>query len=189
MTIKEFIQDFKAKKIVNNQINPTAIEDYIRKTLEVREYVPFAEKQAVAQIVLTTCSNIEDGVVVIDSVQKYILFTISMISTYTNLEIDEDIDSYDLLCSTLIGDETLLDCILKTFEKEYGRCLNILNMMTTDLLAENNIEKQVGRFLTGILSKVDILGEKLSSNLGEIPEKLSQLDIDKLTDLIGEIKN
>ena len=75
MTIQNFIEDFKAKKIMNTAIAPNAVSDYLKRELEVKDYVHFAEKQSVAQIVLESCANITDGVIAIDSIQKYIIFT------------------------------------------------------------------------------------------------------------------
>ena len=189
--VKNFIEDFKAKKIMNTAIAPNAVGEYLKKELEVKDYVPFVEKQSIAQIVLESCANIKDGVIAIDSVQKYIIFTITILSTYTNLEFEGnegDLDSYDSLCSYQIGEGTLLDEIVKTFEKEYVRCNDILNMMTADLLAENNIEKQVGKFLSGISEKINSLGDSLINKLGDFNMDLSQLDIDKLTSMIDKIK-
>ena len=186
MTIQNFIKTFQAKKFVN----ANSITEYIKKELEVKEYIPFVEKQSIAQVVLETCASIKDGVITIDSIQKYIIFTITVLSTYTNLEFDgeTDLDAYDMLCSCHVGDGTLLDEIVKTFEKEYVRCNDILNMMTTDLLAENNIEKQIGKFLSGISEKVDILGSLLINKLGNLDMNLDQLDIDKLSNVISKIK-
>lgn len=191
MRIAEFIKEFKDKKIMNTQIKPNAVSEYIKNTLEVKDYVPFVEKQSMAQIVLESCANMKDGVISIDSIQKYIVFTITVLSTYTNLEFEgneNDLDAYDALCSYQIGDRTLLDEIVKTFEKEYVRCNDILNMMTTDLMAENNIEKQVGKFLFGISKKINDLGDSLIDKLGGFNTDLSQLDINKLTDMISKIK-
>ena len=61
-------------------------------------------------------------------------------------------------------------------------------MMTADLLAENNVEKQVGKFLTNLSSKADKLGDGLINNIGQFGMDLSQLDIDKLTNMIDKIK-
>ena len=183
MKIIDFINEFKAKKIMNTQIKPNAIGEYLKKELEVRDYVPFVEKQSIAQIVLESCANIKDSVIAIDSIQKYIIFTVTILSTYTNLEFngdESDLDSYDALCSYQIGEGTLLDEIVKTFEKEYVRCNDILNMMTADLMAENNIEKQVGKFLFGISEKINDLGDSLIDKLGDFNIDLNQLDIDKL---------
>ena len=189
--VKNFIEDFQAKKIMNTQLNQNAVGEYIKKKLEVKDYVPFVEKQSIAQIVLESCANIKDGVVAIDSIQKYIVFTITVLSTYTNLEFDgneNDLDAYDALCSYQIGDGTLLDEIVKTFEKEYVRCNDILNMMTADLMAENNIEKQVGKFLSGISEKINNLGDSLIDKLGDFNMDFNQLDIDKLSDVISKFK-
>jgi hypothetical protein len=191
MKITEFIEDFKIKRIANTQLKPNAIEEHIRTTLEVKDYVPFVEKQSIAQIVLETCANIKDGVIAIDSIKKYIVFTLLTLSTYTNLEFEggiEDLEAYDALCSYSVADGTLLDAIIKTFEKEYAVCNNILNMMTADLLAENNIEKQVGKFLTGILDKLDDVVGAFGSQVENIGSNLGQLDIDKIIKLISKIK-
>ena len=189
--VQNFIKEFKEKRIMNTQIAPNAVSEYIKKTLEVKDYVPFIEKQSIAQIVLESCANLEDDVVVIDSVQKYIIFTVTVLSTYTNLEFEgdeTDLDAYDMLCSCQVGDGTLLDAIVKTFEKEYSRCNDILNMMTADLLAENNIEKQVGKFLTKLSDKVNTFGDTIIDKLGNFDMDLNQLDIDKLTNAISKIK-
>ena len=47
MKIIDFINEFKAKKIMNTQIKPNAIGEYLKKELEVRDYVPFVEKQSI----------------------------------------------------------------------------------------------------------------------------------------------
>jgi hypothetical protein len=190
MLITDLIKDFQEKKIQNTKINENAVSEYLKKTLEVKDYVSFVEKQSIAQVVLETCVNMKDGVLAIDSIQKYVIFTIMVLSTYTNLEFDgdEDLESYDALCSYQVGDGTLLDEIVKTFEKEYVRCNDILNMMTADLMAENNIEKQVGKFLSGISKKINDLGDSLIDKLGDFNMDLNQLDIDKLSNIISKIK-
>lgn len=191
ITVKNFVQDFKDKRIMNTKVDTDAVSKYIKETLEVREYVPFVEKQSIAQIVLESCAHLRDGIISIDSIQKYIIFTITVLSTYTNLEFigdETDLDSYDMLCSYTIGDGTLLDAILKTFEKEYLRCNDILNMMTSDLMAENNIEKQIGKFISSISENIDTLGETIKEKIENIDIDLNQLDIDKLSTVINNIK-
>ena len=190
MTILEFIEGFKENKVINTSMKPNAVAEYIKEKLEVKDYVSFVEKQSIAQTVLESCANMKDGVISIDSIQKYIIFTITVLSTYTNLEFDAEdaLDAYDALCSYQIGDGTLLDEIVKTFEKEYVRCNDILNMMTADLMAENNIEKQVGKFLSGISEKIGDLGDSLIDKLGKFNMDLNQLDIDKLSDIISKFK-
>ena len=190
MKIATFIENFNKTKPENTKVNPNAIGNYIKKELEVKDYVSFVEKQSIAQIVLESCSYLRDGVVMVDSIQKYIIFTITVLSFYTNLEFDaeSDLEDYDLLCSYVVGDGTLLDAVIKTFEKEYSRCNDILNMMTSDLLMENNIEKQIGKFLNNLSDRIGGLGDVLSNVMSLMPENLQQLDIDKLTNIISKIK-
>ena len=188
MKVVEFVEKFKNDKVTNSKVAPNAVSDYLKKELEIKDYVPFVEKQSIAQVVLESCANMKEGVITVDSIQKYIIFTMMILSTYTNLEFDgdEDLESYDALCSYHIEDRTLLDEIVKTFEKEYVRCNDLLNMMTADLIAENNIEKQIGRFLSGISKKIDSLGDSLIDKLGNFNIDLDQLDIDKLSDIISK---
>jgi hypothetical protein len=191
MKINEFVDAYKAKRFMVTKNGVDERCEYIKSALTVKDYISFEEKKAIVQTVLTNCSTITDGVIVIDSIQKYILFTMSMLVAYTNLEPDEDMgifDTYDALCSQKVDDGTLLDAIIKTFELEYVRCNDILNMMTADLLAENNIEKQVGKFLTNLSDKINKFGDGLIDKIGEFSTDLSQLDIDKLTNMIGKIK-
>ena len=191
MKITEFCEAYKTKNFMNTKQGIDERIEWIKKELKTKEYIPFDEKQAIARTVLASCSAISDGVIIIDSIHKYMLFTMAMLSTYTNLESSEDMnlsDAYDALCSCRVGDGTMLDAIIKTFEIEYSRCNDILNMMTADLLAENNIEKQVGKFLSRLSEKVNKLGDGLIDKLGDFNMDLGQLDIDKLTSMIDKIK-
>lgn len=191
ITIKEFVNAYKAKKFMNTKQGMDERTEWIKKELEIREYISFDEKQAIVQTVLENCSHIRDGVVTIDSIQKYLLFTMAVISRYTNLDTDDDMsipEAYDMLCSTKVDDGTLLDAIIKTFEIEYSRCNDILNMMTVDLLAENNIEKQVGKFLTNMSDKINNLADGIVNKIGDFGMDLSQLDIDKLMNMIEKVK-
>lgn len=191
MTIQNFIENYKAKTFVISRNGADERVEYLKKTLEIKDYISFKEKKVIAQTVLANCSTIKDGVVSIDSIQKYILFTMAMIASYTNLESDEDTsisEEYDMLCSYNVEGGTLLDAIIKTFEFEYMRCNDILNMMTADLLAENNIEKQVGKFLSNISDKINKLGDGLIEKLGDFNMDLGQIDIDELTNMIAKIK-
>jgi hypothetical protein len=191
MKILEFVENYKAKRFMVTKQGVDERSEYLRKELEIKSYIPFAEKQAIAKMVLSECANIEDGVIIIDSVDKYLSFTLAMLATYTALESDEDAtlsEEYDTLCSIKVEDGTLLDAIIKTFEVEYVRCNDILNMMTADLLAENNIEKQIGKFLSNLSDKINKFGDGLIEKIGDMNMDLNQLDIDKLINMIGKIK-
>jgi hypothetical protein len=191
MLVHDFVENYKAKRFMNTKQGVDERVEWIKKELEVKEYLPFAEKHMVVQTVLGDCARIDNGVVTIDSVNKYLTFTMAMLATYTNLESDEEATlsaEYDTLCSIKVEDGTLLDAIIKTFEIEYVRCNDILNMMTADLLAENNIEKQVGRFLSNVSDTINKLGDGIINNVEDVVGIFNQLDIDKLIKVIQKIK-
>ena len=183
MKVIDFIQDFKEKKVINTKIAPNAVNDYIKEKLEVKDYIPFTEKRRLCVDVLNACSTKSDsGFVKSDSVSRYIVFTISIISKYTNLEFSsgedvefDSLDEYDMLCQSC-----LLNPILEVIGEEYVACNNMLNMMMDDMIANNNtVEAIVGNSLTKITSSIDILIESFAAKVDEMNLDLSQIDIDK----------
>jgi hypothetical protein len=185
ITVKEFVEKFNNDKVTNSKINPNAISDYIKKELEVKDYLPFADKRELCARVLNTCNSIdENGLVKVDSVSRYITFTISILSKYTNLEFssggDEELDSldeYDMLCQN-----GLLNPILDVIGGEYATCNNILNMMMEDIISNNNtIENVLGTASDRLLDSVDRIVDALADKIDELELDLSQIDIEKLT--------
>jgi len=184
MKIKEFVDGFLAKK----NMNPNAVVDYIRKELEIKDYVPFVEKRDLCENVLNICNEKDDnGLVKVDSVSRYIVFTISVISKYTNLEFSsgkddefDSLDEYDMLCKA-----GLLDLVLEAIGAEYAVCNNVLNMMMADIVANNNtVENVIGHALGKIGNSVDGLIDVLSEKVEDMNLDLSQIDIDKYKGLI-----
>ena len=189
MTIREFVEAYKAKKFMNTRVGVEDRIEFLKSTLDVKAYIPFVDKRALAEATIAACANFDDGVFVIDSLKKYMLFTMTMLFTYTSLEHDESVgvdEEYDLLCSVCVDDGTLLDAAIGLFAVEYSRCNDILNMMTADVLAENNVEIQIGKFLSGLSDKIDQFGDKLIKIVENLD--IGQLDIDKLTRMINKIK-
>ena len=162
----------------------------IAKKLEVIPYVSIEYKRELAKLVLDNCISIVDGEIHIDSVERYLLFTISVIGMHTNLEFsyEEDanggvINDYDALCES-----GLLVKIIDTFKDDYASCQEILNMMTTDRLQGNmTIEKKIYQFL-------DAIQEIVANGVNNLTEKLdldtlSGLDQDKFMQLYNLIGN
>lgn len=192
MKVTEFIDGFKSKKIMNTQLAPNAIGEYITRILEVKDYIPFADKRELCAKVLNSCNTKEEnGLVKVDSVSRYILFTIAILSNYTNLEFssgqDDDADSldeYDMLCQ-----EDLLNPILEAIGEEYVTCNNILNMMMSDIVANNNtIENVVSHIFGKIGQSVDGLIDILADKAEDLNLDLNQIDIDKYKGLIEMFK-
>lgn len=188
-TVRDFIKEFKEKKVMNTQITPNAVSEYLKKTLEIKDYVPFAEKRELCANVLNACNAKGDGgLVKVDSVSRYIVFTLSIISKYTNIEFssgDDEIDSldeYDMLCQ-----EGLLNPILDVIGGEYVTCNNILNMMMEDILSNNNtIENVIETVLGKFSNSVDGLLTAIADKVESMELDLSQIDINKYTGLIDK---
>lgn len=185
MTIQDFVSDYKAKNFMNNK---QGIEDrvkWIQKELDITTYLPFAEKRELCKQVLDACCTKENGLVKVDSVTRYILFTISVISKYTNLEFDsgedyDSLDEYDLLCES-----RLLNPILELIGDEYATCNNLLNMMLDDIVSNNNtVEAVLGHTLGKISSSLDGLINVFAEKVEEMELDLSQIDIEKYKGLL-----
>ena len=190
MKISEFVNNFIDKKVMNTAINQNAVSDYLKKELEVKDYVPFAEKRDLCARVLEVCNTKDDsGLVKVDSISRYILFTIAIISKYTNLEFssgEEEIDSldeYDMLCQN-----NLLNPILDIIGGEYVTCNNMLNMMMDDIVSNNNtVENVVGTMLGKFSDSLDELVSALANKVESMDLDLSQIDIDKYSGLIEKL--
>ena len=189
MKVQNFIDDFKSSKVVNSQIKPNAVGEYIKKTLEVKDYVPFAEKRELCVQVLNACNTKDDsGLIKVDSVSRYIIFTLSIISKYTNLEFSsgedeiDSLDEYDMLCQA-----DLLNPILDVIGAEYTTCNNMLNMMMDDIVSNNNtIENVISTVLSKLGDSVDGFIDVISDKVESMNLDLSQIDIDKYKGLIEQ---
>lgn len=187
MKILDFINEVKAQKIMNTQYQPHAVEKFIKEKLNVKTYVPFAEKRELCKSVLDASCKINGSIVEIDSVSRYILFTIAIISKYTELEFSsgkyeefDPIDEYDMLCQN-----DLLNPILDVLGMEYTTCNNILNMMMADINANNNnIAAVLNNSAQKLLDIVDEFKDVLSDKVKELNLDLSQVNIDKYAGII-----
>lgn len=188
MTIQNFIEKFQNDKVENTKIAPDTVSNYLKKELEIKDYVPFAEKRELCANVLNACNTKDDsGLVKVDSVSRYIVFTISILTVYTNLEFSsgkdtevDSLDEYDMLCQT-----GLLNPILDVIGAEYATCNNILNMMMGDIETNNNtIENVVATALGKFGDLADDLITALIDKIESMELDLKQVDIDKLSGLI-----
>jgi hypothetical protein len=185
MKINEFITIVKEAKLPES---PTAVSGFIKKNLEIKNYIPFAEKRELCEKVLNICNQRDEnsGLIKVDSVSRYIVFTISIISKYTNLEFssgEDDIDSldeYDMLCQA-----GLFNPILDAIGSEYVACNNILNMMMEDIISNNNtLENVIGVVLGNLGDSVDNLLTVFADKVESMELDFNQIDIDKFSGLI-----
>ena len=187
MKILEFCEAYKAKRFMVTPQGAEKIIEYLKQELEIKEYLPFAEKRELCKTVIDACNTRDDGLIKVDSVSRYIIFTISVISRYTNLEFssgeDEEYDSldeYDMLCQN-----RLLNPILSVIGEEYETCNNLLNMMMDDVIANNNtVEAVLGHALGKVTDSLDGLIDAFAEKVEEMKLDLSQIDFDKYKGLL-----
>ena len=148
MKINELLEMYKKNQMIN-----------LKNVLEIEEYISTPLKRKMCDLVLDSCIEDVNGVLHIDSFDRYILFTIAVISMHTNLEFSTDadgvtsIDEYDEL--NKIG---LIDKIINTFKTDYEACKVMLDMLTNDRMKnQETLEKKIIQFLNGIAQDIDSL--------------------------------
>lgn len=186
MKITELVEKIKTNKIQNTDYNPRALEDFLIENITFKTYLPFTEKRELCANVLEVACSKNGAVVEVDSVSRYILFTMSMLRHYTDLDFEnnEDLDAigtYDLLC-----ENGLLNPLLGCIGHEYTVCNNMLNMMTGDITANNNVVAVLNEMATKLLDIVDDFADVLAEKVEGID--LSQLNIKKLQELLKKYK-
>lgn len=149
MKINELLMNIKSK------------EFKLERGIEVKTYLPIEVKKIIAQGIIYDCTNDEDGVIKVDSVQRYISYVRYMITTHTNLEYtDED---YDALCSTEYNNTTLLNAIIDCFGDDAKECSRILNLMMDDYMQEMSIEFAVAKFVNKLNKSIDAFTDKVGN--------------------------
>lgn len=190
VNVKDFVNGFVEKKIMNSKINDHAVSDYINKELEIRTYVPFEEKRNAMEMVVQ--QNIEevDGIKKNDQIGQYLSFVIAVISLHTNLEWSENpVADYDLL-----AESGLLPYIIAEFQQDYNECDIILKMALSMELEDNNVNVLIGHFLDGVIKKIDGVSEMFKNVLSNTNLKdilgadINNEDLAKLSGFINKLK-
>lgn len=136
MKIKEFINLYNEGKVAD-----------IKTALEVKDYIPFAEKYELCSSTLEACGEVdtETGTIAFDNLNRNLTFIITALSVYTNLEFTFDenaevdsIKEYDMLCRN-----KLIRPILDTFAEEYVECKEMLEIMQKDMTDKHNATYKV----------------------------------------------
>lgn len=154
-TVKQFIEEFKEKKIQNTKVNDHAVSDYIKDKLSVKTYIPFKTKRKIVEEIVAQNTKEVDGIKYNDSINQYLSFVVAMLSLHTNLEFSEDpVDDYDLL-----AESGMLPLIIAEFQGSYDECDIILKMALAMELEDNNINIQVGKLLNKLSTKLDDVGD------------------------------
>ena len=190
MKILDLITDYKEKKVTNTQIKPNAISEYLKTTLEIKEYIPFNTKREIVETVVTQNTRFVDGIKKNDAIGQYVSFVVAMLISHSNLEFSENpVEDYDLL-----AESGLLPQIINEFKADYSECDILLKMALASELEDNKVEALVGRFLEKILKKIDdfsdVFKDKFEDfNLRDIlGADFNEEDLAKLSGFLDKLK-
>ena len=188
--VQDFCNEFVEKKISNTKINPNAVEEFILSKLDITEYLPFNTKRDIVEMIVTKVVTEEYGVKRVDGISQFLAFIVAMVASHTTLVFgDNPEEDYDALnkCG-------LLEYLIAMFKKDVDECDVLLKMAIADELADNNLNVIIGKFLNGILGKLDGVSDMLkgvTENLDLsklLGENINKEDIAKLVGLINKLK-
>ena len=108
-------------RVKNKSLDKDIIIQTITDLIKPVDYIPYDDKIKLVVTTITQSYNSEYPTAILHR-----NFIINMISTYTNLEMDND--GFDLLSKT-----KMIDLILSLFQSEFTICDSILNMCLNDI--------------------------------------------------------
>jgi hypothetical protein len=185
MNINELIIEMNNNKA--KLLKPEQVHAFLKKELNVIEYMSIKDKKSLVDDIVNECILYDDGVFKFDDIDKYICFTMKTIAAYTNIELSDDIENdYDVLCK-----EKLLNPVIDTFIGEYENVKLLLQMKCDYILCGNSVEAQLGRFLDGVLEKLDDVYDIFKNSIGNFDISklpINKEDLTKLINLIGKMK-
>jgi hypothetical protein len=174
MRTHEFIEYMG--KNVNRTLKEEQVLALVQKQLEVKKYIPIKEKKELVDKIIYHSAYFEDGILKINAIDCYMYFTMFTIDAYTNLEIDNVENCFDAL-----SESGLMPAVIAALGQEYSDVNTFLNMKRDEMLADNSIENQVGKFLDKISREVDGVKGAITDAIGGL--NINKEDVIKLVKL------
>lgn len=167
MTIKEFVEAYKAKRFINTKQGVDEKSEWLKNELNIKTYIPFREKRKIAEMIVMQNIKEVDGIKKYDSIDGYVSLIVASIASHTSLQFSDDpVADYDLL-----AESGLLSQIIAEFQGSHDEIDIILKMALAMELEDNNTNVLVGKFLNGISEKLDGVGEVLKDKLEDFDIK------------------
>lgn len=187
ITVKEFVDGYSNLK--SEQLK----DKYIKENLEIKEYIPYNLKMAIAQnIVKHSCFD-ENKNLKISSPIRYLLYTRSLITKYTNLKENSEnssfLEEYDALSSTNLLEKV----ISKIPNKELVEFETIVDMTFNDVIKTYTsphvfISEQINKITSAFSTIFKPLAVQMTENFKKIDEKETKELIKKLSGLFRVTK-
>lgn len=190
-------KDFNVKSFVEEyekQITDVDKEKFLKTKLKYEKYMPYAEKLIIAEnIIQSSCYAMvkENDVlkktdkIAINSPMRYILFVMTVINKYTNIDVNFKSISPDF---DKLNRNGLIEVIFaKIGDKEISEFNTVVEMVLDDFMT-NKFEFK--NYINDTLLKVYDLVEKCSPLIDNITNKLNEMseeDVKKISSLFGKV--
>ena len=186
--VKSFVEEYE--KCSNNDDKAK----FLKSKLKTEKYMPYADKLAIAENIVKSSSYAmikEDSKlkqtdrVALNSPMRYILFVMTVVDKYTNIEVDfknimPDFDALNF--------NSLIEIIFeKVGDKETAEFNTVVDMVLNDFMAN---KYQFKNYIDDTLLKVSGLVEKCVPLIDNITSKLdsmSEEDVEKLSGLLEKV--
>lgn len=190
-------KDFNVKSFVEEYEKQSTDADkakFLRGKLKTEKYMPYSDKLTHAENIARHSSYAmikEDGVlkqtnrIALNSPMRYILFVMTVVDKYTNIEVNFGNIMPDFDALNLNG---LIEAIFeKVGDKEVAEFNTVVEMVFNDFMAN---KYQFRNYIDDTLLKVSGIVEKCAPLIDNITNKLdsmSEKDIEKLSGLLGKV--
>lgn len=166
-TVKEFVEAYAAKRFMITKNGTDERSEWLRSELAIKTYIPFKEKRKIAEMIVAQNIKEVDGIKKYDDISSYVSLVVASIMAHTNLKFGADpIEDYDLLAEC-----GLLPQIIAEFQGSHEEIGILLKMAIAFELEDNNINVLVGRFLDGVLKKLDGIVDGVKDMVGNVDIK------------------
>lgn len=185
MKIEKFVEIMETNKgKIYSKTNANAMSDFIKKTLEVKDYLPLQEKKDLISKIIDSSIIYENSMYKFDEIDKYVHLVMLSIAAYTSIELSDDIENdYDVLCRS-----GLLTMIVDSFKDEYKSVMMLLDMQCNYILADNALGAKIGAFVESLGKNLDSLATVLKTKVEKMNLDMSNMDLNNVQSLLEKFK-
>lgn len=192
-------KDFNIKNFVEEYEKQVSDDDrtrFLKTKLKTEKYLPYSDKAMLAEHIVKSSSyaivkNENDGKlqktnrIKINSPMRYVLFVMTIIDKYTNLEVNfnDVMPEFDYL-----NRNNLFEVIFnKIGDKEIGEFNTVVDMVLNDFMTN---EYEFKNFVSEMVSKANGIVQQISPIINNITDKfetLSDNDLEKVSNWFNKL--
>ncbi len=184
MLVNEFVEIYNAKRFMSTPQGLSEKAEWLRGELQIKKYIPFMEKRKIAEMVVEQNIEVVDGIKKYSNIDAYIGFIMASVMAHTDLKCsDNPIADYDLL-----AENGLLAQIVAEFQESHNEIDILIKMLVAYELDDNQPGVLIGRFLDGVLKKLDGASGMLKEIVGnlDLEKTFSEENVAKIVGLLNK---